>query len=192
MLLLFSCSVVSNSLQAHELQHTRLPCPSQSPGVCSNSCPLNRWCRPTVSSSVAPFSSWCQPFPASGSFSMSWLFTSGGQSIGTSASALVFPKNIQGWFPLGWTGLIPVLGSFCWNMFPSIYHSAPEILLNYYTSVNNNLLCTYHVPNTALATKTEGVAEHGARLHDTYPSMEASFFSVLTLVISGLRYQKSR
>ena len=183
---------MSYSLQLHELQHARLLCLPLFLRVCSNLCPLSWWCYLNISSSVAPVSICLQSFPASGSFSMSWLFTSGGQSIGTSASALVFPKNIQGWFPLGWTGLIPVLGSFCWNMFPSIYHSAPEILLNYYTSVNNNLLCTYHVPNTALATKTEGVAEHGARLHDTYPSMEASFFSVLTLLISGLRYQKSR
>ena len=102
--ILFSCSVVSNSLRPHGLQHARLPCPSPSPRACSNSCPLSRWCHPTISSSVVPFSSCLQSFPASGSFLMSWLFISGGQSIGASASALVLPMNIQDWFPLGWTG----------------------------------------------------------------------------------------
>ena len=101
LLLLFSCSVMSNSLWPHGLQHAKLPCPSLSPGVCSNACPLCRWCRPTILSSVIPFSSCLQSFPASGSFPMSQFFTSGGQSIGVSASASVFPMNIQGWFPLG-------------------------------------------------------------------------------------------
>ena len=106
-LLLFSCSVVSDSLQPHGLMHTSLPCPSLSPGVCLNSCPLSQWCHPTISSSVVPFSSCPQSFPASGSFLiMTQLFTSGGQSIGSSASASVFPMNIQGWFPLDLTGFI--------------------------------------------------------------------------------------
>ena len=104
--LLFSRSVVSNSLQPHGLQHARLPCPPLSPGACSNSCPLSQWCHPTISSSVIPFSSHLQSFPASGSFPVSGPFASGGQSIGASASASLFPKNIQGWFPLGLTGLI--------------------------------------------------------------------------------------
>ena len=104
--LLFSHSVVSDSLQPHELQHARLPCPSLSPRACSNSCPLSWWCYPTISSSVVPFSSCLQSFQISGSFLMSWFFTSGGQSIGASASASVLPMNIQGWFPLGLTGLI--------------------------------------------------------------------------------------
>ena len=94
-LLLFSRSVVSNSLQPRELQHTRIPCPSPSPGVCSNSRPLNQWCHPTISSSVIPFSCF-QSFPASGSFPTSQLFTSDGQSIGASASASVLPMSIQG------------------------------------------------------------------------------------------------
>ena len=106
LLLLFNHSAVSNSLQPHGLQHARPPCPLRSPSICSNSCPLSQWCHPTISSSVIPFSSGLQSFPASGSFPMSWLFTSGGQSIGASASASVFPKNIQGWFALGLTGLI--------------------------------------------------------------------------------------
>ena len=98
----FSYSVVSNSLRPHGLQHTRPPCPSPTPGVYPNSCPLSRWCHPIISSSVAPFSSHLQSFPASGSFLMSQLFALGGQSIG--ASTLVLPMNIQDWFPLGLTG----------------------------------------------------------------------------------------
>ena len=103
--LLFGCSPVSNSLWPHGPQHARLPCPSLSPGACSNSCPLSQWCHPTISSSGIPFSSCPQTFPASGSFPMSRLFALGGQSIGASASMSVLPMNIQGWFPLGWTGL---------------------------------------------------------------------------------------
>ena len=102
----FSRSAVSNSLWPHGLQHARPPCPSPTPGVYSNSCPLNWWCHPTISSSVIPFSSHLQSFPASGSFPMSQLFTSGGQSIGVSASTSVLPMNTQDWFPLGWTGWI--------------------------------------------------------------------------------------
>ena len=102
----FSCSVVSNSLQPHEPQHTRLPCPSPTPTVYPNSCSLSRWCQPTILSSVIPFSSCLQSFPASGSFQMSQLFTSAGQSIGVSASASVLPMNTQDWSPLGWTGWI--------------------------------------------------------------------------------------
>ena len=86
--------------------HARLPCPSPTPEAYTNSCPLNWWCHPTISSSVFPFSSHLQSFPASVSFQMSQLFTSGSQSIGVSASASVLPMNIQGWSPLGWTGWI--------------------------------------------------------------------------------------
>ena len=101
----FSCPVVSNSLRPHELQPARPPCPSPTPGVYPNSCPLSWWCHPTISSSVIPFS--CpQSFPASEPFQMSQLFASGGQSIGVSASASVLPMNIQDWFTLGWTGWI--------------------------------------------------------------------------------------
>ena len=90
----------------HGLQHARLPCPSPTPGTCSNSCPLSWWCHLTISSSVVPFSSCLQSFPASGSYPMSQFFTSGGQSIGASASASVLPMIIQDWFPLGLTSLI--------------------------------------------------------------------------------------
>ena len=102
----FSRSVVSDSLQPHRLQHARLPCPSPTPGAYSNSCPLSWPSHQTISSSVIPFSSRLQSFPVSGSFPMSQFFTSGGQSIGVSASASVLPMNIQDWFPLGWTGCI--------------------------------------------------------------------------------------
>ena len=103
---LFSCSVVSNSSRPHGLQHARPPCPSPSPRVYSNSCPLSQWCHPTISSSVIPFSSCPQFLPASGSFPMSQLFTWGGQSIGVSASTSVLPVIIQDWSPLGWSGWI--------------------------------------------------------------------------------------
>ena len=102
----FSHSVVSDSLRPPGLQHTRAPCPWPTPGVYSNSCPLSRWCHPTISSSVIPFSSCLPFFPASGSFSIRQFFTSGGQSIGVSASTSVLPMNTQDWFPLGWTGWI--------------------------------------------------------------------------------------
>ena len=95
----FSCSIVSDSLWAHGPQHARPPCPSPTPGVHPNSCPLCQWCHPTISSSVVPFSSCSQSFPASGSFPMSQLFTSGGQSIGVSASTSVLPMNTQDWSP---------------------------------------------------------------------------------------------
>ena len=102
----FSHSAVSDSLWPHGPQHTRPPCPSPAPGVYSNSSPLSRWCHPTISSSVVPFSSRLQSFPASGSFQMSQLLASGGQSTGVSASASVLPMIIPDWSPLGWTGWI--------------------------------------------------------------------------------------
>ena len=104
----FSHSVMSDSWQPHGLQHTRPPCPSPNPSAFSNSCPSRQWCHPTISSSFVPFCSCLQSFPASGSFPMSWFFTSGGQSIGVSASASVIPMNIQDWFPLGEAGWIPL------------------------------------------------------------------------------------
>ena len=100
----FSCSVSWDSLWPHGLQHTRPSCPSPTPGVYSNSCPLSRWCHPTILSSVDPFSFRLQSFPASGSFPVSQFFTSGGQSIGISASTSVLPMNTQDWCPLRWTG----------------------------------------------------------------------------------------
>ena len=102
----FSHSVVSNSLRPHEPQHTRLPCPIPTPRVHSSPCPLSRWCHPTISYSVVAFSSCPQTFPASGSFPMSQLFVSGGQSVRVSASTSVLPMNTEDWSPLGWTGWI--------------------------------------------------------------------------------------
>ena len=102
----FSCSVMSNSLQPHGLQHARLPCPSPTPGVYPNSCPSSQWCHPTISPSIVPTSSSPQSFTASGSFPMSQVFATYSQSIGVSDSTSVLPMNIQDWFPLGWTGWI--------------------------------------------------------------------------------------
>ena len=102
----FNRSIVSDSLQPHGLQHARPPHPSSIPGVYPGSSPLSRWCHPTISSSVVPFSPRLRFFPASGSFQMSQFFTSGGQSIGVSASTSVLPKSIQDWFLLGWSGWI--------------------------------------------------------------------------------------
>ena len=107
------------TLQHHRLQRARLPCASPTPGACSNSCPLSQWCHPTISSSVIPFSSCPQSFPASGSFPVSQFFLSGGQSTGVSALASVLPVNIQGWFPLGWTGLISLLSKGLSRVFSS-------------------------------------------------------------------------
>ena len=102
----FSRLVMSNSLRPHGLQHARPPCPSPTPRVYLNSCPLSWWFHPTISSSVIPFSSCRQSFPTSGSFQISQLFTLGGQSIGVSASTSVLPVSTQDWSPLGWTGWI--------------------------------------------------------------------------------------
>ena len=102
----FSRSVLSDFLRPHEPQHASPPCPLPTPRVYPNSCPLSRWCHPNISSSVVPFSSYPQSFPASGSFQMSQLFTSGGQSIGVSATTSILPMNTQDWSSLGWTGLI--------------------------------------------------------------------------------------
>ena len=123
----FSHSVMSDSLRPHGLQHARPPCPSPTPRVYSNSCPLSRWCHPAISSSVAHFSSCPQSFPVSGSFQMSQLFTSGRQSIGVSASASVLPMNIQDWFPLGWTGLISLQSKGLSRVFQ--HHSSKASIL---------------------------------------------------------------
>ena len=108
---------MSDSLRPYESQHTRPPCPSQTPGVHSNSCPSSRWCHPTIWPSVIPFSSCPQSLPASESFSMSQLFTWGGQSIGVSASASVPPMNTQDLSPSGWTGWISLQSKGLWRVF---------------------------------------------------------------------------
>ena len=124
----FSCSVVSNSLWHHGLQHPRLPCPSPAPRVWSNSCPLSQWCHPTISSSVVPFSSHLQSFLASGSFLRSQFFASGGQSMGVSASTSVLPMNIQDWFPLGGTGWISFQSKGLSRVFYKHHSSKASIL----------------------------------------------------------------
>ena len=116
----FKCLVVSDSLWPYGLQNTRSPCPLPTPRAYSNSCPLHWWYPPTISSSVVPFSSCLQCFPASGSFPMSQFFTSGDQSIGTSASVSVLPMNIQGWFPLGLTGWISLQSKGLSRVFSNI------------------------------------------------------------------------
>ena len=116
----FSRSVVSGSLQPHELQHARPPCPSPTPGVYSNSCPLSRWCHPAISSSVVLFPSRLQSFPTSGSFPMSQLFAWGSQSTGVSASASVLLTNTQDWSPSGWTGWISLQSKGLSRVFPNI------------------------------------------------------------------------
>ena len=126
----FSRSVMSDSLRPHGLQHARPPCPSPTPWACSNSCPSSQWCHPTTSPSVVPFSSCPQSFPATGSFQMSQLFTSGGHSVGVSASAPVLPINIQDWFPLGWTGWI------------SLQSKGLSSLLQHHTSKASVLWCS--------------------------------------------------
>jgi len=115
--ILFSCQVLSYSMQPHRLQHARPPCPSPSPRVCWSSCPLNQWCHPTISSFVTPFSFFLQCLPASGSFPMNRLFASGGQRFGASASVL--PMHIQGWYPLGLTSLISLLSKGLSGVFSS-------------------------------------------------------------------------
>ena len=111
------CSITQSCL--HGLQHSRPPCPSLSPRVCSNSRPFSQWCHPTISSSVDPFSSCLQSFPASRSFPLSQLFASGGQSIGASGSTSVLPMKMQRWFPLGLTVLISLLSKGLWRVFSS-------------------------------------------------------------------------
>ena len=113
----FSCSVMSDSLQPHESQHTRPPCPSPTPGVHSDSRPSSQWCHPAISSSVVPFSSCPQSLPASESFPMSQLFAWGGESIRVSASASVLPKNTQDWSPSEWTGWISLQSSVLSGVF---------------------------------------------------------------------------
>ena len=132
----FSQSVVSDTLQPHGLQHTRPPCPLPTPGVYSNSCPLSRWCHPTISSSVVPFSSRFQSFPASGSFPMSQLFASGDQSTGVSASTSVLPINTQDWSPLELT-----VGSLCSSRDSQESSPTPK-----FKSINSLALSFLHSP----------------------------------------------
>ena len=127
----FSRSVVSDSLRPHESQHARPPCPSPTPGVHSDSRPSSPWCHPAISFSVIPFSSCPQSFPASGSFPMSQLFTSGGQSTGVSASTSVLPMNVQDWFPLGWTDWISLMSKGLSRVFCNITVQNNSLVLSF-------------------------------------------------------------
>ena len=148
LLLLGSCSVVPDSLWPHGLQHGRLPCLSLSPRVCSNSCPLNQWCHPTISSSVDLFSSCPQSFPASGSFPMSRLFSSGGQSIEASSSASVLPMNIQDWFLLEWAGWISLLSKGLSKVFSSTTVQKHQFFGPQPSIWFNSHICTWQLEKT--------------------------------------------
>ena len=138
-----SRSVVSDSLRPHESQHARPPCPSPTPKACSNSCPSSQWCYTTISSSVVPFSSHLQSFPASGSFPMSQLFTSGGESIGVSASASVLPMNIQDWFPLGLIALISFQSKGLSRVFSNTTVQKHQFFSTQPSSQSNTLIHTW-------------------------------------------------
>ena len=132
----FSCSVMSDSLRPHELQHARPPCPSPTPRVHTDSRPLSWWCHPAISSSIVPFSSCPQSLPASESFPMSQLFAQGGQSTGVSALASFLPKNTQGWSPLEWTGWISLQSKGLSRVSPT-----PQ-----FKSINSSMLSFLHSP----------------------------------------------
>ena len=133
------------------MQHTRLPCPSLSPWVCSNSCPLSQWCHPIISSSVFPFFSCSQSFcPASGSFPVSQIFVSGGQSIEASASSSVLPMNIWGWFPLGLTGLISLLSKGLSRVFCSTTVQKYQFLAAHPSLWSSSNICTWLLEKTWL------------------------------------------
>ena len=138
----FSRSVVSNSLRPHEPQHARPPCPSPTPGVHPNPCPLSQWYHPTISSSVIPFSSCPQSSPVSESFQMSQLFASGGQSIGVSASTSVLPMNTQDWSPLGWTCWISLQSKGLSSLLQ--HHSSKASILQHSAFFSPTLTSIHH------------------------------------------------
>ena len=137
------------TLQTHEPQHARPPCPSSTPGVYPNPCPLSQWCHPTLSSSVVPFS-WLQSFPASGLFQMSQLFTSGGQSIGVSASTSVLPMNTQDWSPLGWTGWISLQSKGLSRVFSNTTVQKHQFFSAQLSSQSNSHIHTWLLENHSL------------------------------------------
>ena len=139
----FSRSVVSHSVRPHELQHARPPCPSPTAGVYSNSCPSSRWCHPAISSSVIPFSSCPQSLPASGFFPVSQLFTSGGHSIGVSASASLLPMNTQDWSPLGWTVWISLQSKGILRVFSNTTVQKHQFFGLQLSSQSNSLIHTW-------------------------------------------------
>ena len=161
----FIRSVVSDSLRPHGLQHARLPCPSLTLGVNSNSCPLSRWCHLTILSSVAPFSSCLQSFPTSGPFQMSQFFVSDGQSIGASASASVLPMNIQDWFPLGWTVWISLQS----KGIPRVFSNTTVQKHQFFNAVQGSNLA--HLPSTnyeSIVQRMSLMLETGCAMERTY------------------------
>ena len=141
--MLFSHTVVSGPLWPYGLQHTILPCPSLSLRVCSNSCPLSWWCYLTISSSTVPYSFCLQSFLASESFPMSWLFSSGGQSIVASTSASVLPMNIQGCFLLGWTGWISLQSKGLSGVFSNTTVQKDQFFDTQPSLWSNSHICTW-------------------------------------------------
>ena len=141
---------MSNSLRSHELQHARPPCPSPTPRVHPNPCPLSRWCHPTISSSIVPYSSCPQSFPASGSFHMSQFFSLGGQSIGVSASTSVLPMNIHDWSPLGWTGWISLQSRGLSRVFSNIIVQKHQFFGTQLSSQSNSHIHTWLLENHSL------------------------------------------
>ena len=161
----FIRSVVSDSLRPHGLQHARLPCPSLTLGVNSNSCPLSWWCHPTISPSVIPFSSCLQSFPTSGPFQMSQFFVSDGQSIGASASASVLPMNIQDWFPLGWTVWISLQS----KGFSRVFSNTTVQKHQFFNAVQGSNLA--HLPSTnyeSIVQRMSLMLETGCAMERTY------------------------
>ena len=138
-----SRSVMSESLQPHVSQHARPPCPSPTPSVYSNSCPLSWWCHPTISSSIVPFSSCPQSLPASGSFPVNQLFTWGGQSTRVSASASVLPMNTQDWSPLGWTGWISLQPKWLSRVFSNTTVQKHQFFSTQLSSQSNSHIHTW-------------------------------------------------
>ena len=141
---------MSDSLWPCGLQHARPPCPSPTSGVYSNSCPLSRWCQPTISPSVIPFSSHLKSFPASGSFPLSQFFVSGDQSIGASALTSVLPMNIQDWFPLGWTGWISLQSKGLSRVFSNTTIQKHQIFSTQLSLKSNSHIHTWLLENHSL------------------------------------------
>ena len=148
---------MSDSLRPHGREHARLPCPSLSPRVCSDSCPLSRWCYPTISSSVIPFSSCLQSFPAS-AFPMSRFLASGGPSIGASASVSVLPMNIQGWFPLGLIGLISLKSQVVLRTSPAsqFFCTQPSLWSNFHICTTGKTIALTILPSSSVSKESLG------------------------------------
>ena len=177
---------MSYSLWPHGLQYDRLPCPSLSPKVSSNSCPLSQWCHPTISPSVTPFSSYPQSSPALGSFQMSQLFTSGGQSIGASVSASVLPMNIQGWSPLGWTDFISLQSKGLWRVFSSTTIQKHQFFSTQHSLWSNSHICTWLLEKTIALTIRTFVSKVNEFIHMKIFSIKACsrvsrYFSIILL-----------